>query len=216
MKGFSKFIAVGAVLAASSSFAFADSINGSFSVTGFNNTTINSTSTGGTITITSAALGDGNTAYNGTTYGIFGTFASYLTDGNPITLLSPLSFATGTNTIASGTPALFSVTENGETFSLYGTSYEAQILGTGPNATVAIYDGVGIFTGTGVEDFTASPSSFSFTTQNGTLTTFSAQADATGATAVTPEPNSLVLLGTGLIGAAGMLFMRRRNAMNGI
>ena len=201
--GFAK-IALALVAAAPfTASAFADSINGSFSVTGFNNTTINSTNNGGTITITSSTLGDGSAAHNGTTYGIYGTFATYLTDGTPISILSPLSFATGMNTIAAGTPALFTVTENGETFSLYGSSYEASILGTGSNATVAIYDGIGTFTGTGAVNFTASPSSFSFTTQNGVLTTFSAQADATGATAVTPEPTSLVLLGTGLLGVVG-------------
>ena len=69
-------------------------------------------------------------------------------------------------------------------------------------------------TGTGMvpeTGYSPTPGTFILQSSNSGTTSL----DITGtATAVTPEPNSLVLMGTGLLAAAGMLFMRRRNADN--
>jgi hypothetical protein len=97
--------------------------------------------------------------------------------------------------------------------SVPGLSFDLQ------SATVVLYTpgdflyvtGTGIFSETGF-DPTAGTFQLSISESaagGGTSTSFEISTAAAG---VTPEPNSLVLLGSGLVGAAGLMFMRRRNA----
>jgi hypothetical protein len=68
--------------------------------------------------------------------------------------------------------------------------------------------GFGTFTGTGAVTYTPTPADFQFTSQYvvgqslGTLTSFSASTSATPGPI--PEPTSLALFGTGLVGLVGI------------
>lgn len=101
-------------------------------------------------------------------------------------------FATNDN-VLDGTPV--NVTENGFSFVADGTSYNIYNFAT----TEGGYAPSGC--ASGVDCITANAYG-----QPSTIVDFSAVA----APSAVPEPSSLLLLGTGLVGAAGMLYRRRK------
>ena len=194
-----KRLVVFAALAVSSvAVARADSISGFFSATGVDSFTSSTLTFAPGTSVVAGAIG--------------GTFATYLTDGNPIT------FASGTIPYVQGNnvpPAiqLFSTTEAGETFGFTVTSFNADFVNNGTQGclsgnTCLTITGMGNFTGTGAVTYTPTPAEFQFTTQYvigqnvGSLTSFSASASATPPSI--PEPASLALFGTGLVGLVGI------------
>lgn len=190
------------------SVAHATPISGFFSANGTDNFTSSS------ITFDSAQVAGA----------ISGTFASYLTDGTTISFLpGPLPYSNGFNAVPTsvyplGYAPLFTVTQNGETFTFDLTDYTAGYITNGTNgcgmgSTCLDVTGDGFFSGTGALTGTSGPGTFVFTSQYvpgqpiNSITSFSASASAM---APTPEPASLALVGSGLLGIAG--FARRKFA----
>ncbi len=185
MNNFARLAALGAVLAASAPLAFATPISGSVSV----NETV-----GGSVKFDNNSIvfnPDSGRISNAT-----GTTSVYQ---GLLATLSDFTYAS-----ANGV-TLFTVTDPSGTLAYTLTDANVAFY----NAGLGLLDvtGDGVFSETGYAD---TAGTFLLTASDSGVTDF----EITSTAAATPEPNSLLLMGTGLLGAAGLLVSRRRNASN--
>jgi hypothetical protein len=189
MKKLLTTLALGSALAVAGPLAHADQISFVGADT-FNNA--------GNIVFTNPALQIGTAS---------GIFAPYAGSAATFTNFNFITYPTGTATVI--------ITDGTLTFTLSTSGYSyTEVPVTTPGHPVGEQDltilGNGTFTFNGT---THTYGTFDLNTQGvpGGPSTVSFAETSYNPT-VTPEPSSLMLLGTGLVGTAGMLFRRRRNS----
>jgi len=154
---------------------------------------------GNTWTATSLTFGNGFTVFSGTGALASGPLQTIVFNTNP--------YAYGTNPDVE----VFTTTFNGETstFTMEGT-----VTTTVDSPTFLDFSGIGLLTETGTVNYTPTLALFTLSDeevsspgyglQNGALTI-----TITSPVPGTPEPSSLILLGTGLLGLAAMVMFRK-------